>query len=218
MKKVFLIALLSVFVIFAGCAAKGPVGSGVPLAEKMEKHPKDDRAMLYVNKDAPRKAYSKFIVEPVQIYQGQDHGFGDISMDDRRMMADFTRSEMKRVLGEKYAIVDKPGPDTMRIRLILVGLEKTNTVMRGLTYGNPMGLAINLGKGALGKEGYWMGSITLAGEFEDSQTGTDLAAFIGKIHPFALGISFAPWDAAKSGVTKLATDFRDRIDAYQKAK
>ena len=84
--------------------------------------------------------------------------------------------------------------------------------MRGLTYGNPMGLAINLGKGALGKQGYFMGSITLAGEFGDSQTETVLAAFMGKIYPFALDLSFSTWDAAKVGVTKLATDFRDRID------
>jgi len=218
MKKVLLIALLSSLVIFAGCAARGPVGSGVPHAEKLQTHPTDDRAMLYVNKEAPRKAYSKFIVDPVQIYQGADNGFGDISMDDRKMMADFTRSEMIRVLGEKYAIVDKPGPDTMRIKLTLVGLEKTNTVMRGLTYGHPIGLAVNIGKGALGKEGYWMGSVTLAGEFEDSATGTVLAAFMGKIHPFALGLSFSPWDAAKSGVTKLATDFRDRMDSLQTAR
>ncbi|HOD36221.1 MAG TPA: DUF3313 domain-containing protein [Syntrophales bacterium] len=211
-------ALLSVLLVLFGCAGKGPVGKDVPSAAKMETHPQDDRALLYVNTDAPKRSYSKFIVEPVQIYQGADHGFRDISVEDRLMMADFTRQEMIRVLGERYAIVDKPGPDTMRIKLILVGLETTNTVMRGLTYGNPMGLAMNLGRGALGKQGNFMGSITIAGEFEDSQTDTVLAAFMGKISPFALSPSFLPWDAAKAGATKLATDFRDRIDSSYKRK
>ncbi len=207
-----MIGLLFLAVTLSGCAAKETVGTGIPQVSKMETHPQDDRTLLYVNNNAPKQTYSKFIVEPVQIYEGADHGFGDISIEDRRMMAAFTHNEMMRVISEKYAIVDTPGPDTMRIKLILVGLEKTNTVMRGLTYGNPTGFAINVGKGVLGKEGYFMGSITLAGEFNDSQEGTVLAAFMGKIHPFALDISFSPWHAAKVGVTKLAMDFRDRID------
>ncbi|SEM76268.1 Protein of unknown function [Syntrophus gentianae] len=111
----------------------------------METHPQDDRALLYVNNNAPKKTYLKFIVEPVRIYEGADHGFGDISIDDRRMMEAFTYNEMIRVISEKYTIVDTPGPDAMRIKLILVGLEETNTVMRGLTYGNPMEFAINVG-------------------------------------------------------------------------
>ncbi len=138
-------------------------------------------------------------------------------MTDRRMVADFAQRELTRVIGEKYAIVHKPGPETMRIKLILVGVEKTNTVMRGLTYGNPMGLAMNLGKGALGKEGSFMGSVTLAGEFEDSPSGTVLAAFLGKIHPFALAPSFMPWGAAEAGITRFATDFRDRMDQNRAA-
>ena len=216
---VILIAMLASVFALGGCAGKGPVGAGVPSASKLEIHPQDDRALLYVNSDAPKKTYSKFIIEPVQIYQGQDHGFGDVPMEDPQMMADFTRKEMIRVLDEKYAIVDKPGPGTMRISLILVGLEKTRTVLRGLTYGNPIGLATNLGKGALGKQGNFMGSITLAGEFEDTETGTVLSAFMGKISPFALSPSFLPWDAAKVGATKLATDFKDRIDrSYERPK
>ena len=213
------IAMLALIFVLGGCAGKGPVGKDVPSASKLETHPQDDRALLYMNPDAPKKNYSKFIIEPVEIYQGQDHGFGDIPMEDRQMMADFTRKEMIRVLDEKYDIVEKPGPGTMRIRLILVGLEKTSTVLRGLTYGNPIGLATNLGKGALGKQGNFMGSITLAGEFEDTETGTVLAAFMGKINPFALSPSFLPWDAAKLGATRLATDFRDRIDkSYERPK
>jgi predicted small secreted protein len=174
-----LIAMLALVFVLSGCAVKGTAGKEVPSVAKMETHPQDDRALLYVNADAPKKLYSKFIIEPVQIYQGQDHGFADISMEDRRMMADFTREEMIRVLDEKYAIVDKPGPGTMRIRLILVGLEKTSTVLRGLTYGNPMGLAMNLGKGALGKQGNFMGSITLAGEFEDSLCPASIIFTVG---------------------------------------
>ena len=206
------VALLTISVVLAGCAGSGPIGTSIPQSERMTQHPQDDRALLYVNTEAPKKSWSKFIVEPVQIYQGADNGFGDISTEDRQMMADYTRSEVIRVLGERYAIVDKPGPDTMRIKLILVGLEKTNTVMRGLTYGNPMGLAMNLGKGALGKQGNFMGSVTLAGEFEDAEAGTTLAASMGKINPFALSPSFTPWDAAKAGIKNFASDFRDRMD------
>ncbi len=197
--------------LLGGCAT-GPVGTGIPSASKLQTHPTDDRALLYINKDAPKGGYSKFIVEPVQVYEGEDNGFGDIPSADRQMMADFTHHEVTRILGEKFAIVDKPGPETMRVKLILVGVEKTNTVLRGLTYGNPVGLATNLGKGALGKQGNYMGSVTLAGEFEDSQAGTTLAAFMGKISPFALAPSFLPWDAAEEGVRRFAKDFRDQVE------
>ena len=162
--NMFAAVLLSL--LLGGCAT-GPVGTGIPSASKLDTHPTDERALLYINKDAPRGGYAKFIIDPVEVYEGADNGFGDIPMTDRRMMADFTHREVTRIIGEKYAIVDKPGMETMRIKLILVGAEKTNTVMRGLTYGNPMGLAMNLGKGALGKQGNFMGSVTLAGEFEE---------------------------------------------------
>ncbi|HAR95919.1 MAG TPA: hypothetical protein DCR97_08165 [Deltaproteobacteria bacterium] len=217
MKGMCLVPLTLLFVLFmfAGCATKGPVGSGIPHGEKMQTHPADDRALLYVNQQVPKKTYTRFIVEPVTIYEGEDNGFGDIPAVDRRMMADFTRNEVIRVIGEKYMVVNRPGPDTMRIKLILVGVEKTKTVMRGLTYGNPMGLIMNLGKGAAGREGAFMGWVTLAGEFEDTETGMLLAAFMGKIHPFAMDLSFSPWDAAKEGVSKFAKDLRDAIDRKQ---
>lgn len=210
--------LLSAAILLFGCAAGKPVGGGVPSYSKMETHPQDQKALSYMNPDRPKTVYSRFIVDPVEIYKGEDHGFGDIPEEDRRMMAEFTRKELIRVIGEKYPVVDKPGPGTLRIKLILVGLEKTNTVMRGLTYGNPMGVVMNLGKGALGEKGSFLGSITLAGEFWDTQADTVNAAFISKLHPFAMEFSFTPWDAAKLGVTKLATDFRNYIDRSHESR
>jgi hypothetical protein len=218
-KVMILVMLLGLFILSGGCSSKRSISTdapaAIPSASKLQTHPEDKRSLIYVNPNAPKKNYTKFIIEPIHIYQGEDHGFGNIPMEDRRMIADFIPKELTRVIGEKYAVLDKPGPNTMRIKLVLVGLEKTNTVMRGLMYGNPVGLVVNLTKGAVGKEGYYMGSITLAGEFEDSETGTVLSAFIGKIHPFAMDLSFAPWAAAKAGVTKFAMDFRDRIDKKQ---
>lgn len=215
---IVLMGLLLFLILFFGCATKGVQtgGTDLPYSSKLQQHPEDVKALLYRNPERPKTNYTKFIIEPVQIYQGEDNGFGKLPKEDIQMMADFIPKEMTRVIGEKYQIVEKPGPDTMRIKLILVGLEKTNTVMRSLTYGNPMGLVGNLASGAAGKEGVYMGSITLAGEFEDSQTGTVIAAFMGKIHPFALDLSFSPWAAAKDGVTRLARDFRDTLDKRSK--
>ena len=205
---------LLIFLCFIGCAGKGgkTPGTDLSFSEKLAPHPGDARAFLYRNPEAQEKAYARFIIDPVQIYRGDDHGFGNLPEEDIRMMVDFIPSELARVLGEKYPIVDKPGPDTMRIKLILVGMEKTNAVMRGLTYGNPVGVAMNLGSSMAGTEGQFLGSITLAGEFEDAQTGGLISAFKGKIYPLALDFSFTPWGAAKYGVTKFAQDFREVID------
>jgi len=57
-----------------------------------------------------------------------------------------------------------------------------------------------------------MGSVALAGEFEDAEMGTTLAAFMGKISPFALAPSFLPWGAAQSSITTFATDFRNQME------
>jgi hypothetical protein len=213
--KIIKILCLCYGIFFLAACATNQSSTGttdLPFSEKLQSHPQDARALLYRNEAAPKKQYSKFIIEPVQIYPGENHGFGDLPKEDLEMMADFILQEMKRVLGEKYTIVDRQGPDTLRIKLILVGLEKTNTVMRSLTYGNPIGVISNLGKGVAGKEGNYLGSITLAGEFEDVQSGIVIAAFMGKIHPFALDLSFSPWAAAKDSVTRFAKDFRDTID------
>jgi len=208
------IGALCFLILFIGCAAKetAPVGAQIPFSTNLEPHPQNVQAMLYLNPDAPDVSYSRFIIDPVEIYQGKDNGFGDLPLEDIREMADFIPREITRIIGTDYPVVDKPGPGTMRIKLILVGLEKTNSVLRTLTYGNPMGLATNLAKGMSGSNGAYLGSITLAGEFEDSQTGVVRAAFMGTLHPFSLDISFSAWDAAKFGVTKFAQDFKETLD------
>lgn len=218
LSRIDLIPLLICFVLFFGCATTKtePKGTEIPFSKSLATHPEDVRALLYVNPDAPKKNYSKLFIAPVQIYQGDDNGFGTLPKEDKQMMADFISKEMNRIIGERYEIVETPGHDTLHIQLILVGLEKTNTVMRSLTYGNPMGMSMNLAKGLAGKEGVYLGSVTLAGEFIDSETGIVRSAFMGKIYPFALDVSFSPWDAAKYGITKFVKDLRNTLDKNSK--
>jgi hypothetical protein len=107
-----------------------------------------------------------------------------------------------------------PGPDTLRVRLTLTGVETSTPVLSTVTRVTPAGLVLNAGLAAADKKGTFSGSVSYAVELSDASTGELLNAYVTNQSANALNVvaSFGPLDAARGGVRAGADQLRDKLD------
>ncbi|HOG39253.1 MAG TPA: DUF3313 domain-containing protein [Syntrophorhabdaceae bacterium] len=215
---------LIIFVVFLSMIAVGTVyGSGLKKYSDIESssqmQPKQDTpdTLIYKREGVDGKKFVRFIIEPVVIYQGDDADFGSVSKKEIRTVADFMKSEFERVLQGKYQIVDVPGTGVLRIKLTLAGIELTRPALAVATRIIPFGLALNLGKSAVGMNGSFTGSVTCAGEFYDAETNILVYSFLTRRSPNAMDVTavLTGLDASKKAITEIAEKFIEMVDKLQ---
>ncbi|MBP6941202.1 MAG: DUF3313 domain-containing protein [Syntrophorhabdaceae bacterium] len=218
MKRLYFIVVLAMAFCAAGCASGPQEYKGLESASRLQPSADFPHTLIYKRPGVDGKKYIKFIIDPVEVYKGEDARFDGVSPEDQQKIADFVKTEFTRVMQDGYAVVNAPGPDVLRLKFTLAGLEKTNPAMATVTHVIPIGLVMNLGKSAAGMSGSFMGSVTLAGELYDSQTNTLVFSFLTKKAPNAMDITtvLTGLDAAKKSVTELAEKFKENIDKIQK--
>ncbi len=218
MKRLYFVIVLAMVFFVAGCAGGPQEYKGIESASKLQPSADFPHTLIYKKPGIEGKKYTQFIIDPVEIYKGEDARFGGASPEDQQKIAEFVKTEFTRILQDGYAIVNAPGPNVLRLKFTLAGLEKTNPAMATVTHVIPIGIVMNLGKSAAGMNGSFMGSVTLAGELYDSQTNTLVFSFLTKKAPNAMDITtvFTGLDAAKKSITELAEKFKENIDKIQK--
>ncbi len=212
------IIVFSIFVLLAGCASMPQAFEGDEASRKVQPSQDFHNTLIYVKPGVDAKKYTKFYIEPVQIYRGADAQFGSITEEQKQKMADFIRDEFIKALKKSLKVVDKPGPAVLRIRFTLAGIQETVTPLAAVTHALPAGLVVNLGLSAAHLKGSFMGSIVFGGEFFDGETGKLEGAFLTNKSPNAMNITtiFTGLDAAKQAVTDAAEKFRETIVEMQK--
>ncbi len=215
---VSVVCSLAIGLLVAGCSTAPKSGkySEVPEAEKLERDTRFPHSLVYLKEGVKFAQYSKFIIDPVAIYQGTDASWHKhkVTEQEKQELAQFARAEFVRVLGKAYGVVDQPGPGVLRIKLTLTDVELTTPSLAVVSHLAPAGAGINLIKSGAGMQGSFMGSVTLAGELCDAQSGTAVAAFLTKQTPLALDVSktFGKFSAARSGITESAEKFKAALE------
>lgn len=173
--------------------------------------------MIYRAPNVNMAQYTKFIVDPVQIYRGADADYGGATEQQIQQMAAFMRSEVVRTLGTR--VTNTPGPGVARIKLTLAGLEGNVPVAATASRILPVGLVANVVQSARDEPGSFTGSVTYVAEVLDAQTNQRLIAGAQKRSPDAMdiGATFSSEDAQKAAITSLAEGVRKRVDDIQSA-
>lgn len=209
--------------LFAGCVPKrtqleGYEGSSTPPGAQMSQgEAAGAPAMVYRSPDANLAKYTKFWFPPADIYSGSDAEFDGASPEDKQKMAQYMQTEFIKVVGEKYAIVDSPGPGVAKVQLTLGGMKNNYPVVSAVTHVAPYGLAINLIKQAADKPAMATGYVTIAATVTDSQTNDILVSAIQNRAPDAMDIpaAFSSSDAQEAAIDQAAKAFRNRVDQIQ---
>lgn len=215
-----LMLFVSYAIILGGCASGPKAYQDLDSSAKLQPAQNYHNTLLYRMPGLEGKKYAKFIIDPVQIYSGEDAQFGSVSKEDRQIVAGFIRDEFTRVLKDRYTVVTQPGPGVLRLKFTLAGLELTKTALATVTHVIPVGLVLNIGKSAAGMPGSFMGSVTLAGELYDGETNTLVFAFVTKKSPNAMNVTtmLSGLDAAKKAITEVAEKFVEEVDKTRKGE
>jgi Protein of unknown function (DUF3313). len=198
----------------AGCSTPEPVAyRGIASAPYLKPDSKDRRIPYLYETKVDWRQYTRTIVDHVEIYQGTDHQFGDMSPQDRATLARYMYARFSEELARRFQLTSAPGSDTLRIKLTLAGAATTTPVLGPLSRFDIAGGLYNGVQSFRGGEGTMTGSVLYAVEVRDSTTNQLLLSYISKQYPNSMniGAAFGSLAAAKTGIDKGAEALLEQL-------
>lgn len=209
-------ALIVICAAIAGCTTADPtVYSGLASAPQLQPNPDDKggRMPYSYHSNVDWRQYNKIIVDPVTIYNGQDNQFVKIADADKALLAEYMQAQFTQKLRTRFAIVNNPGPGTLRLRLTLTGAKDTTPVLGPFSHLDVGGNAINAVQAVRGREGTMAGSVNYAVEIYDASSNRLLSAYVAKQYPNAMnaGATFSRLKGSKVGIDKGADALLEQL-------
>jgi hypothetical protein len=141
----------------------------------------------YMNPKFSVKNYTRFIVEPVELYLDDNTKAQVGSWKELADLKEYMRQAIVNALEPRYnAIGTVPGPKTARIRVAITNVKK----------GSVLGL----------------GGASIEAEFLDSQTGEQIAASVESRQERRAFGAFSAWDDSKAAMDDWAQRLYDRLE------
>ncbi|RXH21299.1 hypothetical protein XH99_23890 [Bradyrhizobium nanningense] len=174
-----------------GCASVAPVpysemASSAYLAP--DKSDASGRVPYRYSTPVDWRAYNKVILDPVVVYRGKDHQFGDMSGKDKATLAAYMQTCFADRLRGRFALVRERGPNMLRIRLTLTGAVTNTPVLGTLSRFDMAGAIYNGVQAARDGEGTMTGSVIYGVEIFDATSSRLLSAYVTKQYPAAYDI------------------------------
>ena len=165
----------------------------------------------------PRSVFQKYrtlIVEPTSVYQGPDSQFEGIEPADRAKYAQMITQELRTEMAKSFPTPARAQADTLRLRVILLGGEKTKGGLATATRVTPLGFATSAVKSALGKGGSFTGSLLYAVELYDARSNELLLAAVRRRTPDPLDVpaTLSTTDTVKAVAREFADGARKRLE------
>lgn len=201
------LAVAGLCAALASCGSAAPVAySGLASSAQLAPNPQDDTGRIpyrYATQVDWRR-YSRVIVDPVAIYRGPDHQFGDMAEADKAALASYMQAQFADRLRTRFTPASDAAPNTLRIRLTLTGAATSTPVLHTFTRFDIGGGVINGVQAVRGGEGLFTGSVTYAVEIHDAASNRLLSAFVSKQYPNAynIGAGMGSLAAARTGIEK----------------
>ena len=182
-------ALLFVFtvLVIGGCAstyqARSVKESGfLDDYSKLKKGTWSQALLVYINPDANEmcKKYTKVLLEPATIWVKDKSSLEKVSEEDRQMLVDYLNDSLKEALAKDYEIVDRAGPDVIRVRAALTEAEGSWVVLDTITSIVPMALGVSTLKQLVFGTASFVADASIEVEIEDSITQETLASAVDR--------------------------------------
>ncbi|MCL6730016.1 DUF3313 domain-containing protein [Sphingomonas hankyongi] len=182
-------------------------------SSKMTQDAPQSESWTYAQPRAIFAKYRTLIVDPAVVYQGPDAQFEGIDYADRAKFASMLTDELRTELAKSFPTPAKPQADTIRLRVTILGAQKTRGGIATATRVTPLGFATSAVKSALGKKGTLTGSVLLAVELFDAKTNELLLAAVRRRTPDPLDVpaTLSTTDTVKSVSRDFANRARERL-------
>jgi hypothetical protein len=142
--------------------------------------PKGGVAMVYRKQGVDFKKYNKIMLDHVVFYLKDDAENKGIDPVELAELSEKFHKSAIDGLGASYPLVDKPGPDVMRIRVAITDLELPGHTAGSINTILPVGSSISTLKKRLTGKGPAVGEISMEFEFLDSETNKRIAAGVDR--------------------------------------
>jgi len=186
---------------------------GLKSANKMAQDKAGSESWTYAQ---PRQVFSKYrtlIVDNTAVYNGPDAQFDGINAADRAKFAAIVTDQLRYELAKSFPNPAKVQADTLRLKVTLLGAEKTKGGLATATRVTPMGFGLSALKSAIGKGGSFTGSVLFAVELYDARTNELLLAAVRRRHPDPLDVpaTLGTEETVKAVAREFADGARDRL-------
>jgi Protein of unknown function (DUF3313) len=201
------LAAIAVAGLCGGCNTMTPVAySEVASAHYLAPNTSDSsgRVPYRYAAAADWRSYDRVMLDPVVIYRGRDHQFGDMSEQDKVKLAAYMRSRFLESLSARFQVVNQRGPNTLRVRLTLTGAVTNTPVLGTASRFDLAGAVYNGVQSVRDGEGLLTGSVFYVAEIFDAANGRLLNAFVSKQYPtpYDIKASVGALAAAEAGIDK----------------
>jgi hypothetical protein len=196
---------------FAQTEDHAPVG--LKSAGKMEQDKPGSESWTYAQ---PREVFGKYrtlIVDNTAVYNGPDAQFDGIDAADRAKFASIVTEQLRSELAKTFPNPASVQADTLRLKVTLLGAEKTKGGVATATRVTPMGFGLSALKSAMGKGGSFTGSVLFAVELYDARTNELLLAAVRRRHPDPLDVpaTLGTEETVKAVAREFADGARERL-------
>jgi hypothetical protein len=200
-------AVIAITSVVAGCTTADPtVYSGLASASQLRPNTEDStgRVPYRYKSNVDWRQYNKIIVDPVTVYSGPDNQFVKMADKDKSVLARYMQDQFAERLRTRFALVNNPGPGTLRLHLTLTGAKDTTPFLGPFSHLDVGGNVINAAQAVRGREGTMAGSVNYAVEIYDAASNRLLSAYVTKQYPNAMnaGATFSALKGSKVGIDK----------------
>jgi hypothetical protein len=137
---------------------------------------KEQASLIYWNPNAHWSRYSKIMLEPVTLVVPE----GKVSPEDQARLSKYYHDKLAEELSKNFTLVNRPGPDVMRVRVALTDADAATSGLRTISVVVPQARLLNAGYGAATGNYGFVGSAQTEAEALDSVTRERLAAAVDR--------------------------------------
>lgn len=213
------VGLFCVVSLCAGCAS-APAARFSKISSNEVMKPYDgsrgDRRSLDFDQQANWSAYDRFILDPVEIYNGPEAKFERVERAQLDELAGAIYQEFGSVLADRFSPATGPSSKTLRVRVILTGASDSKRFMGTAMKFDLAGGVYNSVQAVRGKRGAFTGAVSYVVEIYDSQSNKLLKAYAETQYPNALNPAAtakelgAPKAGVRNGAKTLSKVFERR--------
>ena len=183
LKLSFVLLVVCAVFLMGGCAttqqAKKAETSGFLWDYSQLQKGSDEKALLsYVNPNVNFSDYNKVLLDHVAIWRSKDSDIEDVPKEELKNLSHYLYSAVKKQLKGDYMMVEKPGPNTMRIRMAFTEIGGATVPLDIATTYLPPARLISEGKKLATGTHSFVGDATIEIEILDSLSNKRLAAAV----------------------------------------
>ena len=211
-KIVYIIIICFALSVATGCTTKQVKHSGfLKNYPEFKSGPKGGADFVYLKDGVDFSVYNKIMMDHVVFYFSDDSGDKGIHPEELSKFSETFHKAVAESLGDAYPLVDKPGPDVMRLRIAITDVVANKPGMGAISTVMPIGLAFStIKKGVTGTH-TGVGRASIEVEILNSTDNERIGAAID-MRPGGKIEGFSKWGAVEGAFKFWAKRLRTWLD------